>query len=39
MSPTHTFLDIPDAGHLLPFEKPDSLAMTIKAWLAEPTSI
>ena len=39
MSPTHTFLDIPDAGHLLPFEKPDSLAATIKAWLREPSSI
>lgn len=27
------FLEIEDAGHLVPFEKPDQLASTILAWL------
>lgn len=33
ISPAHTFLEFPDAGHLVPFERPKELAAAIKAWL------
>ncbi len=33
ISPSIQFLEIEQAGHLLPFEKPDYLADTILAWL------
>lgn len=34
MAPQHSFLEIPGAGHLLPFEQPDRLAEEIAEWLA-----
>ncbi|MFT6092542.1 MAG: pimeloyl-ACP methyl ester carboxylesterase [Pseudohongiellaceae bacterium] len=34
MAPQHSYLEIPDAGHLLPFEQPQRLAQEISAWLA-----
>jgi len=34
LAPQHSYLEIPGAGHLLPFEKPQRLAQEISAWLA-----
>lgn len=33
--PNFEFLEIPGAGHLLPFEKPDMLANVIGSWIAK----
>lgn len=33
--PHHDFLEVEDAGHLLPFEKPEHLALEIQAWLKQ----
>ena len=33
MSAHHDFLEIAEAGHLLPFEKPQQLAVEIQSWL------
>ncbi|MFK7864191.1 MAG: alpha/beta fold hydrolase [Pseudohongiellaceae bacterium] len=32
-APQHSYLEVAGAGHLLPFEYPDSLAESISAWL------
>ncbi len=34
LAPQHSYLEIPGAGHLLPFEQPQRLAQEISAWLA-----
>lgn len=34
LAPQHSFLEIPGAGHLLPFEQPQRLAQEIAAWLS-----
>jgi len=33
ISPQHDFMDVDNAGHLVPFEKPDYLASEIQDWL------
>lgn len=37
MAPQHSYLEVPGAGHLLPFEQPKLLAEEIAAWLAAQT--
>jgi pimeloyl-ACP methyl ester carboxylesterase len=35
ISPQHDYLEIEQAGHLVPFERPDRIATEIRDWLAQ----